>query len=251
MTFTDPLELFRVALARLNDDDFLGAARCCDPVSLRAYRTSLIERFADQDPAPSVTAEQLLHSDPTLSREAAESIVSRHADAVAHNRDVARNLPGIANLEALCDSPADVVFAAYLDGNSVSRVLKRWEPNEEIPMPDRDTVLRMNAFRHDFTPIACIDVSSSISQMLYRHGFVQPPAELGGASVHELEQIAHWPADEQSLHLELRANAAREIALCRRQPDGSWLLIAESDFLGAGGGYFIGYDDAGEPGDDA
>jgi hypothetical protein len=215
---------------------------------LRAYRTTLIEQFADTDPAPTVTAERLLHSDPTLSREAAASIVSRHEEQVAHYRDVSRRLPGIATLDELRVSPADVVFAAYLDGNSVSRLLERWEPNDVIPKPEPDTVVRMNALRHDFTPIACIDVSSSISHILYRRALVESDAEHGGASVRELERIAHWPADEQSLHLELRAIHACSIILSRRQPDGGWLLLAADDFLGAGGGYFIGYDD--DAGDD-
>lgn len=141
MSFTDPLELFRTALFSLRDGDFLGAARCCDPVSLRVYQKGLVEQYSDAKPFVAVTAEQLLSSDPTRSRDVVESMLSRHAATLAHHGDVSRNLPGISSLD------------------------------------------------------------------------------------------------------ELRANHACSIVMCRRQPDGGWLLLAESDFLGATGGYFIGYDD--------
>ena len=45
-TFDDPLALFRVAVERLNAEDFRGAAQCCDPVSLRAFQRETISRFA-------------------------------------------------------------------------------------------------------------------------------------------------------------------------------------------------------------
>ncbi len=243
MSFTDPLELFRVALARLNDGDFLGAARYCDPVSLRAFQRQMIDRYAQLSAPRALTPDYFMRSDPTMPREVAEFEALRYAKQSATWLDISRELTGIDTLDALRAAHADVVFAQFLDGKSLQRAFSRMIAAGELTQGDLEASLAQNTHRHDLTPLAVVELSPTIGHILYRYTPYAPDADAHPAAARHLAdehaRLAALPPDEQLLHAERSRDYAPSIASCRRQPDGSWLLLADHDFLGTGGGMIV------------
>ena len=74
----DPLALFDAALNALNAEDWRGAAQLCDPVSLRAFKRQLLERFTPDRPPRELTIEDLLRHTPDKPRQVAEYELAQH-----------------------------------------------------------------------------------------------------------------------------------------------------------------------------
>ena len=70
------------------------------------------------------------------------------------------------------------------------------------------------------------------------------------AMVAEAEaRLARLDPEEQALERDLREHRGVEVATCRRQPDGSWRLIADERFLQRSGVFFYEFEEPEEEGD--
>lgn len=250
--FADPLELFRVAVERMNTEDFLGAAQCCDPVSLRAYHRASISRFEGPERARPMRIEDFMRGDPEMPLEVAEYNLRKQQESIAMYSNVPMEFPGIDNPAALREHSAVEVFAAFLEGKSLRHMLTRAVDAGHIGVRDLDVSEALNAHRWSFAALGVVEVSASIAHIIYHHEVtIQEPTATEAADpwvARERERIALLPVDEQELHAELQGNHSPSSTTCRRQPGGGWLLVAGYDFIGASGGMAIGT--AGPDGDD-
>ncbi|MBC7840884.1 MAG: hypothetical protein H7099_01140 [Gemmatimonadaceae bacterium] len=245
--FADPLVLFRVAVERMNAEDFLGAAQCCDPVSLRAFHRQTVSRFADSGARRTPQLEDFMHGDPDMPRELAEYNLRKHHEAMHRFGDVSREFPGITDLDALRAAEPERLFASCLEGQSIGWRLARHVADGEMSAADVGVSELLNAFRGRLRSIGVIEISPSLAHIFYAHDVLAPEAPADPWAAKELARIASLPADEQALYADVRGNHSPRSTSCRRQPSGGWLLIAGHEFPGLSTGLVIGR--AG-PGDD-
>jgi hypothetical protein len=123
--FTDPLAVFRAAVAALNAEDWRGAAALVDPVSLRDFVNNVRERLAPDRGPRAVTAEEYLASDPQLPRAVAEHYAAQSRRQTDPQWQLPRELPGVESVDALRALAADEVFARWLEGRSGRRQIER------------------------------------------------------------------------------------------------------------------------------
>lgn len=239
-TFEDPLALFRVAVERLNAEDFRGAAQCCDPVSLRAFQRETISRFAQAGARRPLQLKDFTYGDPDMPQELAEYNLRKHQEAIGRLDDVSRELPHIANLDALRAAAPHDVFASFLEGQSIGWMLARHVADGVLSEADVGVSELLNAFRGNLRPIGVIEVSPSLAHIFFAHDVNAPNSAPDKWAADEVVRVASLPADEQALNADLRGNSSPRNTHCRRQPSGGWLLIAGHEFPGVSTGLVIG-----------
>lgn len=249
-TFDDPLELFRVAVERMNADDFRGSAQCCDPVSLRAFQRETISRFAEAAARRPLRLKDFTYGDPDMPQELAEYNLRKHLEAMSRLDDVSREFPRIANLDAMRAAAPHEVFASFLEGQSIGCRLARHVADGALSEADVGVSESLNAFRGNLRPIGVIEVSPSLAHIFFAHDVKAADAAPDNWAAEELARIASLPADEQVLHADLRGNYSPQNTPCRRQPSGGWLLIAGHEFPGVSTGLVIGRAGADDSDDD-
>jgi hypothetical protein len=235
----DPVSVFEKALACLQADDFAGAAACCDPVSLRAFQRQMVSQYVPEEPIRPLTIEDMLRAAPDMPRDVAEYHVRQRQEWDEQRKDVSRELPGISDGAALRAASGEAVFAAYLLGKSYAFLLRQHVQSGELTESELAASQGLNSHRLAQRVIGTIAISERLSYLFYVTDGRDLPVSDDAWVQHELARIAALPADERDLLEEMKGNHSPQSVLCRRQPDGSWRLIASHDFLGAGGSIII------------
>ena len=248
--FADPLDMFRTAVARLDADDYRGTAQCCDPVSLRSFKRGLESRFSVREPVRKMTVKDFMSGDPDMPLEVAEYNLKQFERAQSTHGKITDELPGVSSIDELRAAPADAVFAAYLDGRSMARQLRKAAEIQFIRSSDADLAETLKAFRHGLVPIAHVEAGPTIGHILFKRGFAIPDPAKDPWAAKDAARVAALPQDEQALIAELREFQAPSIALCRRQPGGGWLLLAGYEFLDTGFAVAMGMSGDDDPDDE-
>ena len=228
MPFTDPLAVFQAALEAINSEDWRGAARLCDPISLRHFHRGLLAHCAPAEPVPGLTVEDLLRHQPDMPREAAEYEVAQHRKHTDPAARLRQDLPSVASVAELHDLPPLDAYAAWLEGRSFRRQIERLAASGRISVKLASLPPEAMMVRH--TAIGALNDGDRVAHILYRDRFDENAEWTADAAA----SIAHLPADEQAFVRDQWQRGHPRVATCRRQPDGTWALIAEDSFLGIG-----------------
>jgi hypothetical protein len=233
MHFTDPLELFRAAVEAYIAGDYPAVARLVDPVSLRAYKRQLLNRFEPRVRPRLLTAEDILESSPEMPRAVAEYQVAQYRQSADPAAQLKLVLPGVSSLDQLRALDADQVLVTELEGRSIQRHIERAVAEEHVGPEALHAVEELRRLHLSFAAIGVVEDGPSIAYVVYRLSALE-----GYATTREFEdEIATLPTDEQQLAREMIGREQPRYAICRRQPDGGWLLHADYDFLSLGSGY--------------
>jgi hypothetical protein len=229
--FSDPIALFDAAIDALNREDWLAAARLCDPVSLRSFHRNLLAQVAPAMPVPQLTAEDLMRSSPEMPREVAEFQVAefrRHSDPGERLRSELPSVPSIAALREL--SPAEA-FAAHLDGRSFRRQIEHMAERGHLsPEVAARAAASAKGPLHRYVVLGAFEDGERIAHVLYRMRMDETAPWQGEMAA----MVAALPDDEQTLMRDLTFRSHPHVATCRRQPDATWALLADHSFLGVG-----------------
>jgi hypothetical protein len=220
----DPVKLFHAAVQGIEQERWRDVAELCDPVSLRAFKQSFLSQF-DTAGLITWTIEELLRFSPGMPRAVAEyqlAQIERQTDpAVRFSRDFPL-LKDIAELRDL--DPADV-FARWLEGKSprgqILAAVRDGSISEAVAAAHGSDLGRLPPYE----AIGAIKDGDDVAYVIWRFGKL----ETGEVPEEAMEELS---AEEQEF-----ANIDEphpSIALCRRQPDASWKLIAEQNFLHMG-----------------
>jgi hypothetical protein len=223
----DPLALFRAAVAAVNAEDWSAAAALCDPVSLRAFHRQLVAQFAPPEPRWELTVDELLRHAPEMPRAVAEYQVAEHRRHIEPTERLRQELPGVPDLAALAALSAKQAFAAWLDGRSVSRQVERLAATRRITRQTAELLAAGPTEHYPYVPLGVVPDGERVVHVLFRRTFDAGPPGSGDAD----NWLAGLPADEQELARELWGREHPQVATCRRQPDGTWRLVADYDFL--------------------
>jgi hypothetical protein len=225
--YTDPVQLFRDALAAAGQEDWNAVARLCDPVSLELFRNNALE--AIRRSARTVTAEQYLEHSPGMPKEVAEyhvATANRHNDPELRLREEFPTVPSPGALEALT---AAEVFAEWLRGRSPRLQLDREVREGRISVRAAAQV-RRSWLNEVPMPIilGVLPDDDGIAHVAYRWQ----------GQEHDLTAPNRDPEPAHVLRaMELRRLVQTET--CRRVPDGGWHLLADYYMLGLGHSMFF------------
>ena len=136
-------------------------------------------------------------------------------------------VPSISSVEELRDMAPVKVFAAYLEGQSHARQVERVQRESKLP-PGVIADALQHPFRTKFHVLGAVADGDRMVHIIFRREYEpdgtededEQPSWPGGLTAEELSAIQ----DQQ--------NADIDFAQLRKQPDGSWRMIAGAAFLG-------------------
>lgn len=221
----------RAAVTALNAGDWLGAARSSDPVSLRVVQRQLLEMIAPAVPPPVITVDELLRDVPDMPRAVAEYQLDQMRRHQAIEGMLQTLLPSCGSLEEARRMSPEGIFAAWLEG--------RRDYYQIVQLENRGLAPAGTAALHQahligldvrLVVLGVVPDGDAVAHVIYRDE-PDDPATWGAETRARLDQL---PADEAVLAADQMWRTAVRTAMCRRQPDGRWRLVAGFDFLSVG-----------------
>ena len=223
--YADPLELFRDAVAALNKADWRAVAAFCDPASLRAFKRKLIDIMTvPPEQTGKITTHELMRAVPNMPRAVAEYQVAQFRESVNPKRRLNAEVPSVksrAELEAM--TPA-AVFAAWVDGKSLRRQVDREVSRGRLTRASAAQVLEDARATFDFRGLAFVPDGERVGYVIYRYGTSSGPASSADSSTDATPDDVDFARD-------VSGHAPPMSSTVRRQSDGGWLLVADTDFL--------------------
>ena len=223
-----PAEVLDAAIAALNLDDWAGFAALFDPVSLRAFKTETLDSYADELEDYHVEADDLLESEPDMPRDAAEYQAAQINEITSKGHRLKREFLTVESVDELQAMDPSRMFVLWLQARSPFRRLalepddeEPWETDSAWDPPHDDGKKPTRAYR--YSAIGCVIDGPDIAHVLYRDDHTIDlvlPEEYA-------EVMRRKPEDEQELARQLHHHSHPQFATCRRQPDGTWLLVAD------------------------
>lgn len=246
--FDSPEAAFRAAADAIAREDWHGVAGTCDPVSLAAFRRQLVAQF-DRTESPGVlTVDEYLRHYPEMPRAVAEYHVEQHKAQSDPVRQLRRELPDAEDVAHLKRLGPEEVFALWLAGRSPRREVERMLAEQGIDPGSAASMLEQLTPSFAYEPVGAVADGERVAHVLYRMGGVHSEDDGPEAAA----WLAGLPVEERELTRELAGRQHPMVATCRRQPDGSWRLIADHGFLRLGSfGICVTPEPADEPKDDA
>lgn len=242
--FDTPVEVFQQAVDALDREDFLAVARLCDPASLSLFKRHLLQQFAPQQNAWVPTVEWYLRNQPDMPREVAEYNVASHLRHMGESRRIDREVARVESYEALETLASDEAFARWLEARSPREQLRRYADSHAIAGEQADRAL--NDFAHLPFRVRALGAveRGHVAYVVYtldsREALDSDPTR---------EAYLASLTDEERDFVGDVANGPIQPAPARRQPDGTWRLVADHDFMGSGS-MMVGFAlDSGSDGD--
>jgi hypothetical protein len=228
--FHDPLELFRAAVEAINAEDWPAAVALVDPVSVRAFHRQLIEQFTPSEPRPMPTVDDLLRHSPEMPRAVAEHQVAE----MRRRRDpaelLAREFTKVRSVDELRALAPEEALAQWLEVRSLGGQIARMVAAGRAPAQALDAFRAGLLPRYNYVALGVVLDGDDFADIVYRND-ANPTHEPKG-------EVADWlaqrPDDERQLARAMWTRGHPRIATARRQPDGTWRLLVEHDFLGVG-----------------
>jgi hypothetical protein len=228
MPIKDPVQLFQTIVARMNAEDWNGAAGLCDPASLSSFRRTILEQFSPNRRPVTITAEQFMKMEPDMPREVAEYNVKRAQKSVDSEGRLQSEFPTVASVAALrALEPADL-FAEFLYGRSPKRQLREQAKRGDISKKNADAILQQPLNELQYEPVGFLPDGDRIAHVLYRMKVEVPTGP------REDEWLAMVPEEEREFAKDTLIHGHAQMFNCRKQPDGGWLAIADYSFIGGG-----------------
>jgi hypothetical protein len=224
--YADPLELFRDAVAALNKADWRAVAAFCDPASLRVFKRKLIDLMTlAPEQAGQITTHELMRAVPNMPRAVAEYQVAQFRESVNPKRRLNAEVPSVKSREELEAMTPAAVFAAWVDGKSLRRQVDREVSRGRLTRASAAQVLEEARATFDFRGLAFVPDGDRIGYVIYRYVTSSQraaPADDGSADK---------APDDVEFMRDVSGHSPPMSSTVRRQSDGGWLLVADTDFL--------------------
>jgi hypothetical protein len=223
-----PADVLAAAFAALNLDDWAGFTDLCDPVSLRAFKTETLDHYSDDRDDYHVDADDLLETEPDMPREVAEYKAAKMNEVTSKAHWLKREFLVVESVDELRAMDPSRMFVLWLQACSPyrraalepEREEEPWESDSAWDPPVDDGKKETRGYR--YSVLGCVPDGSEIAHVLYRDDNTIDkilPEEYA-------EFMGGKPADEQELARQLHHHSHPVFATCRKQPDGTWRLVA-------------------------
>ncbi|HZK79338.1 MAG TPA: hypothetical protein VFC35_10540, partial [Gemmatimonadaceae bacterium] len=209
----------------LNLEDWSGLADLCDPVSLRAFKREMLEDYGEED----AINEAIHELDPDYDPEIQE--------AIEHDVALIREWFNPLNRLRLEFSPVDTIeeLREMDPGKMFARWLRAKQPDARFEhAPDegeewkgrKDRGSDKTTHTYCYTTIGSVLDGEKIAWVIYRNA--KSPNDFYPGLMDDWE--SKLPDDEAELARETRYMRHPLVVTCRKQDDGSWRMIASSNF---------------------
>lgn len=239
---TDPIAVFQAAAEAVAREEWLAAAVLCDPISLRLFKDELVQRVSPDREIYPVSVEALLRSQPDMPRDVAEYQVAQHERSWNQSAVLEREVPGVGDITSLRALSPVEVFAAHLSRNSVDNRIKQLRQFTPMTTEWEELVRSQVQAVPRYSALGVIHESERIAFVVFRLDFRTPGDDIAAANGSG-DPDAGLSAEKREYVADV-ASGPPECQTCRRQPDGSWRLVAGHHFLGLGNiAFAFGYDE--------
>lgn len=228
MPITDPVQLFQTVVARMNAEDWTGTAGLCDPVSLVSFRRTMLDQFAPMERPVMITVEDILKREPDMPREVAEYNVKQAQKSADPDRLLHSEFPTVASVAALRALEPVEFFAEFIYGRSPQRQLRDQARAGAISKKNADALFSQPLRQFLYDPIGFLPDGDHMAHVLYRMKSDQPTGP------HADDWLVNFPAEEREFVRDTATHGQPQLFLCRKQPDGGWLAVADFRFVGTG-----------------
>jgi len=217
----NPRPLVHAAFNALKARDYNGVASLCDPLSLASFKQEMVDEYC---PAISTADDQHAHPPVELSEEEYIELIDV-LDPVARMQS---GFPTIPSLDQLISMDPATVFATWMYANSAERFEDKtprrpWEISSEWkPREDQHDRRETN-----YAIIGCVFASPDIGHVLYHNELSALEASPDGYGKWLSEALPVYRDFMKAMH----HRGIPSLITCRRQSDGSWLLVARKDFI--------------------
>jgi hypothetical protein len=229
-----PSQIVTDAVAAIERQDWNAFTDLCDPVSVRRFKNDLVWQFSDHGDSSPITVEQLLDDSPQMPREVAEYNV----DEMERYRDPALRLsleiPTVSSVEELNGLEPTEVLIRWLKSRMPWREeefsIRQWEPSEglevtEVRRLSQEEIDNDVIYKPAYVVLGSVRDGDEFAHVISRRADRSPgddePADEDYAT----------PADEAELDRTIRNRIHMLTALCRRQADSTWRLVAERNLF--------------------
>jgi hypothetical protein len=204
-----------------------------DPDSLALFKLNWEERLSF-DNEDRVTVEMLMRYSPDMPREAAEYQVRQRQKYSDVQRMLGDDLPGIDTLQQLRNASPQDVFVAWLKGRAPDHQLKRLIEFGDVPA--HAAVYGADFPKPSLHVVGELQAGEEFCYIAFRTIYTPPETD---------EQVAapirtELTPEQLRLH-QFTSQGPPHLSLCRKQPDGSWRVVADDNFVGYGN-LAIGFD---------
>lgn len=229
-----PSQIITDAVAAIERGDWSAFIDLCDPVSLRRFKNDLVWQFSDHGYSPSATVDEIMNEIPEISREVAEHYLAQ----MTGDRDPAfrlsLELSTVSSLEELQGLEPSEVLIRWLKSRMPRREeelsIRKWEPSEGLEVTEVRRLSQQELdndfiYKPEYVVLGSVRDGDEFAHVVCRH------ADRPGRDDDEESDGYATPTDEGELDRTIRNRVHMLTALCRRQADGTWRLIAERNLF--------------------
>ena len=227
--FTDPAELFYAANDAIRAEQWSMLPGYCDPVSLRSFQRNQLQMYAPENEGTPMSAEQYVKLVPGTPLAVAEHLMAQ-AQASRPASRIAEEMPGLTTVEEVRALSTDELFAKWLEGRSMRNHVTKGVAAGRFPARALEAIASFAANTTRFTVLGVVVDTEGLAYVLYGNEIDKDQPWHGDGAT----WLAALPQDEQALQRQLWDRAHPQVALCRRQNDNTWRLLADHNFLNIG-----------------
>lgn len=168
-----------------------------------------------------------MRTNPDMPREVAEYQYAQYRAATDPQERLREEVPSVQDVAQLQRMDPAEVFAVWLEGRTPARVVERLVQAGRIGTATASRMLEQPFPALDYHPIGVVYDGEQVAHVLYHH-----TSSMDDERDEAIERwIARLPQEEQALARDLANREHPSVTTCRRQPDGTWRLIAGHGFL--------------------
>ena len=229
-----PSQVIVDTVAAIERGDWNAFIDLCDPVSLRRFKNELVWQFSDHGYSPPVTVEDFMSEMPEMPPEVAEynrAQMNSYRDPAVR---LSLELSSVSSLEELKSLEPSEVLIRWLTSRMPRRedefAVRKWEPSRglevtEIRRLSEEEIAGNFIYKPEYLVLGSVRDGEDFAHVVCRH------ADRGDAAHEEGADNCATPDDEAELNRAFGNRTLMLTALCRRQIDGTWRLIAERNLF--------------------
>lgn len=229
-----PSQIITDAVAAIDREDWAAFIDLCDPVSVRRFKNELVWQFSDHEYSRGVEVEDFLEEMPEIPREVAEHYVQKMNSTRDPAYRLSIELSTVSSLDELKGLEPAEVLIRWLKSRMIRREddfsVRKWGPSQGLEVTE---IRRLSQEELDsdfickpqYVVLGSVRDGKEFAQVICRH------ADRSDAHDEEKSDDYSTPQDEAELSRALQNRTLMLNALCRRQSDGTWGLIAERNLF--------------------
>ena len=230
-----PSQVLTDAVAAIERGDWQAFIALCDPVSVRRFRNDVVWQLSDHGYSPGVTVEDFMSENPDMPRQVAEYNVAQMEQYRDPALRMELEISTVSSLDKLKSLEPHEVLVRWLQSRMPYREdefsIRKWEPARgmevtEVRRISQEEIEGDFIYRPPYEILGSVRDGPDFAHVVCRHADRRDHE----AEESDSEDYA-TPPDEAELDRAIRNRVHMLTALCRKQPDGNWLLIAERNLF--------------------